>query len=55
MNVKLYLEGFNGIFGIFLLPDTDNGVCDENEENDKGFNKGGDAFFFVVFKKGQDE
>ena len=50
-----YLESFNGILGVFLLPDTDDGVGDQNEQNDKWFDESGDTLLLVIFEKGQDE
>ena len=35
------------------LPDTDNSVGNEDEEDDKGLDEGGDGV--VVFKEGEDE
>ena len=35
------------------LPDTNNSIGDEDEQDDKGFNKGGDRV--VIFKEGEDE
>jgi hypothetical protein len=39
-NLRLILlEGFNGALSIALLPDTDAGVADENEQDDKGLDE----------------
>ena len=35
------------------LPDTNNSIGDKDEQDDKGFNKGGDRV--VIFKEGEDE
>ena len=35
------------------LPDTDNSIGNEDEEDDKGLDEGGDGV--VVFKEGEDE
>ena len=36
------------------LPDSDDGVCDEDEQNDKWFDEGGDRVL-VFLKEGQDK
>ena len=48
------LQGFDGGLGVLFLPDTDDGVGDEDEEDDKGLDKGSDSLV-VVFEEGEDK
>ena len=48
-------QGFDSRLGISFLPDSDGGIGDQNKEDNKGLNKGGDGFrlTLVLLKKGK--
>uniref|UniRef100_A0A2M3YY06 Uncharacterized protein n=1 Tax=Anopheles braziliensis TaxID=58242 RepID=A0A2M3YY06_9DIPT len=43
----ILLQRFNSRFGIALLPHTDHGVGDQNQQNDEGFHEGFNTFMFL--------
>lgn len=49
------LQSLQGILGVSLLPDADNGVQNKDKKNDKGFYEGGDAALGSVLHEGKDE
>ena len=53
----VFFKSFDGRLGVLFLPDSDDSVCDENEKDDKGLDKGGDALivFAALFEEGEDE
>merc|ERR1712223_1013825 len=46
----VFLEGFDSRFSIAFLPDTDNGIGYQDEQNNKRLDKCGDRFI-IVFKE----
>ena len=43
----VFLQGFNGRFGIFLLPDTHDGIGDKDQKDNKGLNKCSNSYFVL--------
>lgn len=50
-----FLEGLKRALGVVLLPDADDSVHDEDEENDKGLNVVGEAGGSIVLKVGKNK
>jgi len=44
----VFFQRLDGVFGVLLLPDADDGVGYEDEKDDEGFDVGGDLLLLVV-------